>query len=186
MNKKMQGGKRGEFAENCKDGGMERLKQSEKAKKSAGDHLHDFGNDYQYMSQQLIAEQSKFWACEDFPIVKDSLHVTRRIAYFNKYIHTCLTTRKDSPEEGEVQSFRVKNDSVLVLVAADIVDMYMSITKQFVLTTVDEYLLARVDKHIPGTPGRKAAEAFRSTYMQLAILSLSIPLLVMISFSIDN
>jgi len=140
---------------------------------------------YQYMSKQLIAEQSKLWACEDFPIVKDSLHVTRRIAYLNKYIHTCLTTRKDSPEEG-VQSFRVKNDSVLVVVAADIVDMYMSITKQFVLTTVDEYLLTRVDKHIPGTSGRKAAEAFRSTYMQLAILSLSIPLQVTISFSIDN
>jgi len=50
--------------------------------------------------------------------------------------------------------------------------MYMSITKQFVLSTVYEYLLARVDKHGPGTPGRKAAEAFRSTYMQLAIFLL--------------
>jgi len=29
-----------------------------------------------------------------------------------------------------------------------------------------------VDKHAPGTPGRKAAEAFRSTYMQLAIFML--------------
>ena len=80
-----------------------------------------------------------------------------------------LTTRQDSLEEGEVQSFRVTNDTVLILVAADIVDMYMSITKQFVLSTVDEYLLARVDKHAPGTSSRKAAEAFQSTYMQLAI-----------------
>jgi len=38
-----------------------------------------------------------------------------------------LTTRQDSLEEGEVQSFRVTNDTVLILVAADIVDMYMSI-----------------------------------------------------------
>ena len=129
------------------------------------------------MSQQHIAEQNKLWAREDFPSVKDSLHVTRRITHFNKHVHTCLTTRQDSPEEGEVQSFRVKNDTVLILVAADIVDMYMSITKQFVLSTVDEYLLARVDKHAPGTPGRKAAEAFqhqsfRSMYMQLAIFLL--------------
>jgi len=125
------------------------------------------------MSQQLIAEQSKLRAREDFPIVNDSLHVTRRIAHLNKYIHTCLTTRQDSPEEGEVQSFRFKNDTVLILVAADIVDMYMSITKQFVLSTVDEYLLARVDKHAPGTPGRKAAEAFRSMTSASAAENLS-------------
>ena len=84
----------------------------------------------------------------------------------SRRVRRCLTTIQDLPEEGEVQSFRIKNDTVLILVAADIVDMYMSITKQFVLSTVDEYLLARVEKHTPGTPGRKAAEAFRSTYMQ--------------------
>ena len=71
-----------------------------------------------------------------------------------------------------MQSFRLKNDSVLLLVTADIVDMYMSITKHFVLSTVDEYLLARVEKHPLGTQNRKAAEAFRSTYMQLAIFLL--------------
>jgi len=131
--------------------------------------LTPIANFMKRMSQQLIAEQSKLWAREDFTIVRDSLHVTKRIAYLNTYIHACLTTRQDLLEEGEVQSFRVKNDTVLVLVAADIVDMCMSITKQFVLSTVDEYLLARVDKHTPGTPGRKAAEAFQSTYMQLAI-----------------
>jgi len=50
--------------------------------------------------------------------------------------------------------------------------MYMSITKQFVLSTVNEYLHARVEKHPLGTQSRKAAEAFRSTYMQLAIFLL--------------
>ena len=96
--------------------------------------------------------------------------MTRRIATLNSYMHTCLSTtgRKDPPEEGEVQSFRLKNDSVLLLVAADIVDMCMPITKQLVLSTVDEYLHARVEKHPLGTQNRKAAESFRSTYMQLA------------------
>jgi len=96
--------------------------------------LTPMANFMKRMSQQLIAEQRKLWAHEDFPIVRDSLHVTRRIAYLNTYIHTCLTTIQDLPEEGEVQSFRIKNDTVLILVAADIVDMYMSITKQFVLS----------------------------------------------------
>jgi len=124
----------------------------------------------------LIAEHSELWDFEDSPIVKDSLrlHVTRRIAELNKYINACLTTRYDSPEEGEVQSFRLKNDSVLLLLAAaaDVVDKYMSITNQFVLSTVDEYLLARVERRPSGSQDKKAAEAFQSTYMQLSIFLL--------------
>jgi len=113
-----------EISHYCKSRNINRASISE---------LTPIANFMKRMSQQHIAEQNKLWAREDFPSVKDSLHVTRRITHLNKYVHTCLTTRQDSPEEGEVQSFRVKNDTVLILVAADIVDMYMSITKQFVL-----------------------------------------------------
>ena len=56
------------------------------------------------------------------PVVKNSLHVTRRIAKLNNYVHTCLTTRNtclttrnDSPQEGEIQSFRVKTTLYLLL-----------------------------------------------------------------------
>jgi len=78
------------------------------------------------------------------PVVKNSLHVTRRIAKLNNYLHTslttrntCLTTRNDSPEEGEIESFGLKNDSVLLRVAADIVDMYMAGRSQVRYTRLD-------------------------------------------------
>jgi len=67
--------------------------------------LTPIANFMKHMSQQLIAKQSKLRAHEHV----DSLHVTKQIAELNNYIHTCLATRTDTPEEGEIQSFRLKN-----------------------------------------------------------------------------
>ena len=146
--------------------------QSRNINRAYGHSLKALGRLVKRMSQQMMAEVKHGWEVGSFPIVQDTITVVERICKMNQYLKECLTSCNVPPQVGVTQSYRVTNSTVLIIISADIVNMYMSLTKAFILSTIDEYLLARTQRPSATPEQKTAAEVFRSTYMQLTIFLL--------------